>query len=253
MAASEPLPEVLGLAEDKGFSTRRAALTRLGTEMSQQDVLALCDYLREGCKTDDSLTPDQKYVLVNEIQDALQEQKEPPPGFTETLLAVYRDRMQDEVVRDYSVQHLGSWYERAPDKRPIREALWEATSETGNSIAGTALLALSNISDSDPDRLAQTALRIVTVEQSGVPARMSALQVCSQLSVKEANPVARTIIAQPGNDVSLRISAIAALGSLGSAGDLSALQQLAEGTDLQMQPAARAALKRLQRELRGQK
>jgi hypothetical protein len=248
---SEALPLILGHSGDKRLSARRSAVNRLGTEMKPEDVLALCSYLREGCRTDDSLNPDQKYVLVNEIQDVLQEQKEPPPDFTETLLAVYRDRTQDEVIRDYTVQHLGTWYERAPDKRPIRDALWEATGETQSSVAGTALLALSNISDSDRDRLAQTALQIAMDEQSGVAARITALQICAQLGVREAAPIAREL-AQLASPVSLRVSAIATLGALGDGNDSAFLQRLAEGTDLRVQPAARVALKRLPRQLRRQ-
>lgn len=250
-----PLPQVIGSTGDNRLSTRLSALERLGTRMKHGEIVGLYGYLRNGCKSDNSLNSEQLYVFANEVLDALQKQDNPPPGLTEILISVFHDHAQPEVVRDYVVQHMGSWYAYAPDKAPIRQALWEATSETHSAIAGTALLALSSVAertsgDVDLDLLREKAIQLSADEKCNVGTRTTALQVCAELGVTEIKPIAQEL-ARSAQVISLRISAIAALGVVGGVDSVTFLKEQASGSDTRVQPAARIALKRLQRRLQG--
>jgi HEAT repeat protein len=78
--------------------------------------------------------------------------------------------------------------------------------------------------------------------------RITALQVCAARGLKDALPAALAL-ADAAPTIPVQISAIAALGALGTAEQQSFLQDLAEGPEPRLRPAAQTALKRLQARL----
>lgn len=126
--------------------------------------------------------------------------------------------------------------------------LWEALDETGDSIAGTALLGLAGLvragAPVEQDRLAQAALRLANNGGAGELTHITAYQVCGGLNIQAALPTIETA-AQGSPTLSQQISAIGALGMLGGTTDIRLLQALLEGHEERLKPAVRLALDRI--------
>jgi HEAT repeat protein len=205
-------------------------------------------------------------VIKNALLDALCALNPPPGGLGGVLAQMYEDPQQDEVVRDYAVQHLAAYYEQmsrqddsATTEQAVQNVLWAAVNETSDSIAGTALLALKRLSQEyagfDQEKIATTALQLAGDNDAGELTRISAYEVCAQLKTMEALPVVLQA-AQDGETLSVKLSAIGALGSLGGPEEVSFLNSVLAGTEDRLKPAARHALEQInarQNQLPGQK
>jgi len=124
-------------------------------------------------------------------------------------------------------------------------------SETDNSIGGTALLGLVRLSRQIPDRFDQTriakaTLRMAGDKSAGELSRITALQVCARLQIKEALPLAWQA-AQKSEPVTVRISAINALGSLADGKARPFLNDLLAGNELRLRAPAQTALTQIER------
>jgi HEAT repeat protein len=167
------------------------------------------------------------------------------------LVAVYHDPAQDVVMRDYSVQHMAPAYEKVSDqeKSNLRDALWQAAGETDTSIAGTAILAMLDIAQTEPTmdrgRLADTAFKLAADDRCGELARITAVQVCGRMGVEQALPIVEQL-AQTAQSIPLRIAATAALGDIGGTEAVQILQRLAESSEPRQALAAQSALHRAQ-------
>jgi HEAT repeat protein len=241
---------VLGLAGESLFQ-RLDAVKALGKELSAEETTALSAFLRTRPQGDRPKL-DGEAALRNDVMNTLRYQLHPPEGLTELFISLYHERAQDEVMRDYAVQHLVSWYEQLADdteKRRIRDVFAEALSETDSSIAGMALLGMHNLSAAHPEfatpELAAAALRLARDEAASELVRITALQVSAGRGVAGALPEALRL-AETAPTVPLQISAIAAVGALGTAEQRPLLEQLAAGPELRLCPAAQTALKRLE-------
>lgn len=141
--------------------------------------------------------------------------------YAEEMIATWRDRENDELVRNFAVQHLeryarecvvrGTWNPDASDAADVRAALEEAVLETGTSVGGAALLALARLSEIDPhvDRTRLGARASSLVSNSSIPAanRASAAQVCGLLRVRSALPALRSLASDPSVPTPLRLAA----------------------------------------------
>ena len=162
-------------------------------------------------------------------------------------------------MRDYALQHMTPAYGQVSDqeKANLRNALWQAVGETDTSIAGTALLALLDISGGqspaaagspsttgiDRAQLGQTALKLATDDNCGQLARITAVQVCGRMQIEQALPVLEQL-AQTAPSIPLRIAATAALGDIGGTEAVQLLQRLAESPEPRQALAAQSALLR---------
>lgn len=240
------------------LDARLYATEAVSTNLTAPDLNVLYSFL---------LQPDQQdqdqlgQVLKNQLMDSLCEIQPPPAQLGGLFASVYRDHSQNVVIRDYAVQHLAEFYRQllnAPDTirqarswemSEAREVLWEATSETDNSIAGTALLALSRLSEQDSDldrhRVARTALRLAGQSQVGDLTRITAFQICARMDVADALPLLEHA-AQSSETVPQRISAIGALGSLGGAKQIPLLESLKASGAPRLAPALQGALARIE-------
>jgi len=187
-------------------------------------------------------------VLKNEVILALKRQWDPPAGLESLLIELHEDKNQDVVIRDYALQHLSTWYESAANKESILQLFWGALQETDSSIAGTALLALYRLDEAghniDVTRLRRAALRMAEDQTASDLSRISAIQVCGRLKLKEALP-AVVSLAQESQSVPLRISALAAMGELGERQHQQILERISEASAVRLKPAAQLALNRL--------
>jgi hypothetical protein len=235
---------------DANVPARRfQALDSLGPKLSENDLRLLYTVLLSK-PPETGKAGGHEHVFKNELMNKLRHQQSPPTGLTDVLINVYRDRHQDNVVRDYALQHLAAWHERADssDRNRIRQTLWSALSETQSSIAGTALLGLSRLAAEDPelkpDQIGKAALKLAASEECGELARVTALQVCSRLGIRQALPVAIQL-AETAPSIPLRVSAIAAVADLGGAQARALLERLAAESSEPMKHAALSALTRL--------
>lgn len=148
------------------------------------------------------------------------------PAYAEEMIATWRDRENDELVRNFAVQHLeryarecvvrGTWDPDSSDAADVRAALEEAVLETGTSVGGAALLALARLSEIDPhvDRTRLGARASSLVSNSSIPAanRVSAAQVCGLLRVRSALPALRSLSSDSSAPTPLRLAAAHAAG-----------------------------------------
>jgi len=232
------------------YRDRLTAVKSLSRHLSDEDVAALKDFL---------LTPESLdrepwgHVLKNDVMNVLCDQDPPMPGLDDVLAKVYRDHKQDDVIRDYAVQHLATYYEQMTGQRnasrtlqATRKVLWEAINEPAGSIAGTALLALNRLSqeyskDFDREKIASEALKLAGNPIAGEASQITAYQICARLGVREALPIVLRAAAD-GESVPLQLSAIAALGQLGGKDQVPYLNGILTGTEVRLKPAAEYAL-----------
>lgn len=233
-----------------GFPERVAVVHALRTELTAAEVSAFYGYLRTSTSKSGQDTEGEHW-LRNEMMDKLVQQATMPPGLSDMLVAVYHDPAQDVVMRDYSVQHMAPAYEKVSDqeKSNLRDALWQAAGETDTSIAGTAILAMLDIAQTEPTmdrgRLADTAFKLAADDRCGELARITAVQVCGRMGVEQALPIVEQL-AQTAQSIPLRIAATAALGDIGGTEAVQILQRLAESSEPRQALAAQSALHRAQ-------
>jgi len=147
-------------------------------------------------------------ALKNTILDKLCEMNPPPDWLMDALTQIYRDTSHSEVLRDYAVQHAVSYYEQTersakegrgsdPTALARTEALlWEAINETGNSIAGTALLGLARLSEGNPGfnqpKIRAAAVQLMKDPTAGELSRITAMQVSGRFrstgTIRSAKP-----------------------------------------------------------------
>jgi hypothetical protein len=258
---------ILGGDGRSGYAQRVKALHAIHRDLMPEEAETLSHYLLVPSKGAQNRTGEN--WLRNDIMDKLAQQSALPLGYPDVLAAIYQDPQQDPVMRDYALQYMPSVYDRANsvEKSNLGNALWQAVKETNGTIAGTALLALLDISGgsdssvasddttgngTSPDstvgraQLAQTALKLVSDDRGGELSRITAVQVCGRMQVEQALPVMEQL-AQTAPSIPLRIAATAALGDLGDPAATDTLQSLVVSADPRQTLAAQSALNRLTR------
>lgn len=176
------------------------------------------------------------------------------------LQRILQDEDQHPVIRDYALQHLFEYYQATIQSTPaqtvdsarrnkLMKVFWAALERKQESLAGTALLGLFYLSESDPavDRgqLARQALDLLESRDTGELARISAFQVCGLSGERQALPKAVTAAIQTGS-IPLQVSAIAAIGALGSDAELPLLRRLRGESNPSVRAAAGSAIQRIQ-------
>ena len=233
----ETVRPILGLSHESS-AVRWAAVRALGRRLNHAEREALYGYLR-GHEAD--APGPMRGVIKNDVILALKSQEPPPRELAGVLLSMFYDKEQDPVIRNYALQHLATWYDQSAEKTQLLEALWAGTTDADASIVGTALIGLSRLaqhnaasqpgsaggtgfqpvsandgSEMDTARLTSAALALATDSTANDAARLTALQVCAELGIKDVLPAAASL-AENAASVPLRMSAVAAVGALGGA------------------------------------
>lgn len=241
------------LDESLAYRERLAALRSFPSEISPADRNALVAFLRRAGPQDES---PWGASLKNEIMNQLCQWD--APGLHELFTAIYEDKNQSNVIRDYAVQHLIEYYRlrietgdrelQNSELKQVARVLWQAVMETDSSIGGTALMGLSRLSDKAPEfdreRVAAMANQLAGDSGTGPFARTAAVQVCARMNVTDALP-AIWQTAQSDGSVALRTSAIAALGIMDQTNAVPWLSDVADSGEDYLKPAATQALRQI--------
>ena len=184
--------------------------------------------------------------LKNDILNVLVLRPASAQAVAATLRAIHEDPSQDAGMRDYALQFLAALSLTAG-----AEPQWRAVQGTDPALAATALLQLlsfsreGKLSTIDKTRLAQAAAKLASDADQPETSRATALQVCGQLKLTEARPLAWDVARSERAGYPFRIAAIATLGDLGGDDATQAyLQQLTTGPEVRFRVPAKSALKK---------
>ncbi len=246
---TESLRPIIAASPSTSFAERVNNLRALPADLTTNDVQTLFVYLQAPAPSN-AENRTQENWLRNGMMDKLADASALPVGLSQVLVKIYQDPAQDIVMRDYAVQHITPVYARASveEKTALQQVLWQAVEETDSSIAGTALLALSDLapehSELDQKKLNEAALKMAGDERCGELSRITALQLCGRMGIAESAPLLLQV-AQKAKSVPLQIAAIAALGDVGNDEAQNFLKHLDAQPESRLGPALETALKKL--------
>ena len=215
--AGIPEPQYPGALEQDMES-----LLGLKRDLRAQERQDVYDYLDQTQYAESPREMTLQHVLKNDLMERLCLQRVPPEELTGKLAAIYQNQEQSPVVRDYALQHLAFWHEKAPSpaaREEIFEILWDALDDSRSSMAGTALLGIFHIhnkqatTEPDRDRLKSAALQLALSEETAPQARATAVRLCGQMGVSAIRPLILKVI-QSGDDTMLVRASKAAAADL---------------------------------------
>ena len=151
-----------------------------------------------------------------------------PEDFSSLMRRLHTDGKQDELTRNFAVQHLGLYVQRRvrlgeydPNSREaleIRSTLEAAADETHSTVAGPAFKALAELAAVDP-AVVEGGLDARLVSCAGdnsanVPTRVIAVQLCGARRLAAARPALEAILADPNSGTVLKLAARKALARI---------------------------------------
>ncbi|HMP90395.1 MAG TPA: hypothetical protein PJ991_09345 [Kiritimatiellia bacterium] len=232
-----------------GLAERSAALSALSRFLSPDDRDALYAFLLDKDRVP-HLNSVQRRVLVNDVMKTLRLQQDDTLALSEVFSAVYADQAEDVVIRDYALQHLGSWLERPVYDEAGVFVLWQAVQERESTLAGTAILSLMRVARVHPyvdlAAVADAAERMAGDPRIATASRITALSLSAELGGTGVLSTARGI-ARDSRIVGLQAAAVSLVGKLGNRNDLPLLLAMVEDETILCKPAVREAIQRLQR------
>ena len=158
---------------------------------------------------------------MNDVMDEMLNRGEIPADYAETMIALFRDKSQGDVVRDFAVQHIGLYAETlrmrgkynadSNESAALRDSLWDAADETHTIVAAAAFRALADMAAFDPhidvSRLDSRLAACVTDASASPAARVMAAQLCGERRVVAAKPTLARIAADRRESEPLRLAA----------------------------------------------
>jgi HEAT repeat protein len=249
--AASQLDALQAVLHAEDFHTRQQAASQIGHNLAldAEAIEALIGLLELPSIPD--LDSSETVALKDIVCTVLENQTLYPAQLPDRLIAMFHDTRHAAAWRDYCIQHLNTACNKIPaDQRPrIYEIFWQATAETGSTIAGTALIALAD-HRADPaislEEVQHKAVHIATDPAASSASRLTAIQIAAELGDPRVLPTARNLARDPSAERPLRLSAIAAIGILGTREDLPLLQELSSASGHVPGVAARTAHTKLQ-------
>ena len=151
-----------------------------------------------------------------------------PADYAETMVALFRDKSQGDVIRDFAVQHIGLYAETlnmrgkydsdSNESAALRDALWDAADETRTIVAAAAFRALADMTAFDPhvdaSRLDARLASCIADATASPAARVMAAQLCGERRVGAARAALAAIAADKTQPLPLRLAADGSIRSL---------------------------------------
>ena len=174
--------------------------------------------MQQASSTDDAA---QSASDMNDVMDEMLNRSEIPADYAETMVALFRDKSQGDVIRDFAVQHIGLYAETlqmrgkydadASESATLRDALWDAAEETRTIVAVAAFRALADMTVFDPridvNRLDSRLASCVADASASPAARVMAAQLCGERGVVAAKSALSRIAADRREPDPLRLAA----------------------------------------------
>ena len=165
---------------------------------------------------------------LNDEMDEMLNRIDIPADYADTMVVLFRDKSQGDVIRDFAVQHIGLYAETlnmrgkydadATESATLRDALWDAAEETRTIVAVAAFRALADMAAFDPridvNRLDSRLASCVADASASPAARVMAAQLCGEHRVVAATPALAAIAADCREPEPLRLAAANAAKSL---------------------------------------
>lgn len=251
-----PVPPLIAAVTDPDNPRRKwLAVHELPGQHTAADTALLAAYLVDN-PIGAAEYMGEEFAHRNYIMDVLREQVDSWPLVVDSLVRIYEEPRQGDVLQGYALQHLASLYIDNPQALPdtLKQRIIETfrgalPQREEGTLASTALIGLHEIERVD-DAAAVTAREIERAVMdllldpaSGNLARISALQIAGERGLTEAIPEARRRAVDPGQDWVVRMAAVWVLGQSGTNSDL--IRQLADDPDENVRNAARSALKEI--------
>ena len=208
---------------------RRNPVSSCRQEPSERMSEERCGFLKYKLNDDAHANAARLASGKNQIMDELLDQPQIPADYGATMVALYRDRSQDVVTRDFAVQHIGhyalslnrrgQYVADSSEARELRAALFDAASETHSIVAAAAFRALADMSEFDSSidaRRLDTLLVACAADAAAEPAaRAMAIHLCGERRVASARSALEAITSNPSSPEALRRPARRALDVLG--------------------------------------
>lgn len=233
------------------LAERVEAVKALGNQLSRDQIEALYGFLRIIGEID-GLTAPATHVLKDAILNKLRFQKPVPVDLLETLEHLGSDPAQDEVTRQYALQHLTLLGDQDSTITPrVVEHLQRELENRSGANAGAALMGLwrlqgeGKLGEESLAQLRDGVSRLAADEKTPEPTRISAIAAAGHLQVEGIGKIARKIAGDPQAGVTLRVAAVAALRP-DQPSDAGVLKKIStdQHIDERIRFAAREALRR---------
>ena len=164
----------------------------------------------------------------NQVMDELLNLDQIPADYGTQMVALFRDRGQDVLTRDFAVQHIGLYAQALqrrgaydPDSaevRTLRAALDEASTDTKTIIAAAAFRALADMAAFDlrvDVRRLDARLAACAGDASAAPAaRVMAVHLCGERRVAAARATLSSLADSSSTPTPLRLAARHALKAI---------------------------------------
>jgi hypothetical protein len=211
---SDPVKSLSGLdGKEHNYPELMQAIAALGYNLSAADVAALREMLMFPNSRFPKMRPIEVNAVKNDVLDMLLRQKELSEGLGLQMVGMAENSANDPVWRDYCVQFMEPFYERASGKlaaknaknyekedsetsvsssaaggeklsdelTAVHDAMFSALDERSATIAGTALIGLELLSRSheefDRERIVKKAIEMALDERASSSVRLTALRL----------------------------------------------------------------------------
>jgi len=156
----------------------------------------------------------------NQVMDELLNQDQIPADYGAKMVELFHDEAQDELTRDFAVQHIGLYaqalqrrgaYDPASaEARTLRTALDEASADAKSIIAAAAFRALADMAAFAPHvdaRRLDARLAVCVGDASASPAaRVMAAHLCGERRVAAARAPLSSLVEAPSTPTPLRLA-----------------------------------------------
>lgn len=243
------LAPVIGGSDAGDIHRRLASLSMISADLSMEQCEGLYAFLLHN-ENLTGLSDDHWLWLKNDIMTFLRESGVPGEIHADRMIAVFRAEGQDDVIRDYALQHLYVWADEGRDIPRVESVLMEGLAVVQSpTIPGTSLMALARLhrdgkgNQVSQSNLSQSAFEILTEDRYQAPSKVSALQILASLDLEIALPEAANILANDSSGILLRVSAVGVLRQSTHPGYRSLLLDSSNDTHPLIRRAAILALK----------
>ena len=158
---------------------------------------------------------------LNDVMDEMLNRSEIPADYADTMVVLFRDKSQGDVIRDFAVQHIGLYAETlqmrgkydadSTESATLRNALWDAAEETRTIVAVAASRALADMAAFDPridvNRLDSRLASCVADASTSPASRVMAAQLCGERGIVAAKSALSRIAADRRESEPLRLAA----------------------------------------------